>query len=218
MSAQPDFPIVFPSVHELTSQLLINGYDIKRFVFNKKYKVTKPDGSVHTCQNEREFADWAATELQIKFGFRPEPVTRTASGVAGDNLAGIGGWLILWAIGLLLTIAFGAVGTVQLVSVLPRVNAATGGTVFMHIIFIGALTIFTAYAAVCFFRKKAETPILMKIFLVVNTVISVLLLLADSRTGIEASDVKNLVTSIVACAIWIPYFNKSKRVTATFVN
>lgn len=149
--------------------------------------------------------------------------------------AGIGGWLILVAVALCLTpIRIAA----EILSTLRPLNSAlwhaltTPGTRVYHPLFapwiVGQLIVYSllllwALALLYFFfAKKRVFPSLMIAFLVAR----VFALAADLSVAFRIPIVANslgvnafggLITSIVVAAIWIPYFLRSRRVAATFV-
>jgi hypothetical protein len=138
--------------------------------------------------------------------------------------AGIGGWLILPAIGVVaLPIrllaglknyadAFAAVPADSLIHTLLIVDL--GLTV--------ALTAYGIYTAVQFFGKKRAAPRLF-IGLLLAQLAFVLL---DSLTALlflgvpmfDPDTVRTLLVLLIACAIWTTYFRRSVRVRNTFIN
>ncbi len=149
---------------------------------------------------------------------------------------GIGGWLILVVIGLILTPLM--VGRELLTIHLPIFTdgtwhlLTTPGTEVYHplwaplIIFetVGniALIVLAIVTLVSLLNKSSRTPMLATIYFGWNLFfIAADMILADGIPSIEgASNIesyKDLARAVVAAAIWIPYFHLSKRVKATFV-
>jgi hypothetical protein len=139
-----------------------------------------------------------------------------------DKLKGIGGWLILPAIGLVLGPIIGVIGLFASLGMYKDVaRAGYGGVYALELIVLFGLLVFTIYAAIQFFGKKRKAPKIMIILYSVSLVASLVILGIELSAGAEEFAVetgKQLVRDIVAAAIWIPYFNVSKRVKATFVN
>jgi hypothetical protein len=138
------------------------------------------------------------------------------------SLEGIGGWLILPAIGMVLGPVVGVVGLVYALGLYSRVAQAGYGGVFTVELLVGAaLLAFAIYAAVLFFRKQRKAPRMIIILLAAGLGADLFLLvveLAASAQVFATETVKQLVRDMIGAAIWIPYFRVSKRVKATFVN
>jgi Protein of unknown function (DUF2569) len=157
--------------------------------------------------------------------------------IAPNEPKGIGGWLLLPALGLIIT-PF-RVGFQFYRDLLPALapetwNALTiSSSAAYHplwgplIIFevIGNLTLFI-YAILLlwfFFNKSQRVPKLYIIWLVLVAAIQIIdFLLANQIPAVasqpsDPESVKEVARSIVAAAIWIPYFLKSKRVKNTFI-
>ncbi len=137
------------------------------------------------------------------------------------KLSGIGGWLILPAIGLVLGPIIGVIGLIASIGLYSDVARAGYGDVYaLEIIVLLGLLAFTIYAAVLFFQKKGEAPKTMILLYSISLGASAVLLGVELSSGAEmfaAETGKQLVRDIVAAAIWIPYFRVSKRVKSTFV-
>ena len=138
------------------------------------------------------------------------------------QLAGIGGWLVLPAIGLVLGIIIAIISIVISFSMFSDVSrAGYGGLYTLEILVAFGFFIFLIYNATRFFGKKINAPFMMIAFMVANVAISGLLLVIDLSAGAEMFAVENgkgLLRGIISAAIWIPYFRVSKRVKATFIN
>jgi hypothetical protein len=105
---------------------------------------------------------------------------------------GIGGWLILPAIGVVLTPIAGLAGLVTLLSVGPFEACLSGG-----------VGVYGFICAVNFFQRKRNTPMLMIGLYIANAVVGM-------STG-------NAVRGVGLAAVWIAYFLRSERVKRTFV-
>ncbi len=134
---------------------------------------------------------------------------------------GLGGWLILMGIGVVigpLAVLFAIsqiVKAYQFASATPGLSVALTLELIMQIGFF----VFGLYAAYLFFNKKAQFPKLQQILLIASVVAGVLDTAIVSGIGIsmQPSDIKEIAKSIIVCAIWIPYLRVSKRVKNTFV-
>jgi uncharacterized membrane-anchored protein len=139
-----------------------------------------------------------------------------------SSLVGIGGWLVLPAIGLILSPIIGVVGLIVSIGLYPEVEAAGYGKIFaLELAVAAAFLIFTIYAAIRFFGKKRNAPTVIIAMIVASLVADVLLLMIELSMDAQdfaAESAKELARSIFRAAIWIPYFKVSKRVKATFVN
>jgi hypothetical protein len=140
----------------------------------------------------------------------------------------IGGWLILIALGLALTpvIVFATVinnGSFDLSKwnlALPGASKAVYKAAFTFEILGNIFSI--CYTAFCFFLLIKRRDIFPKFviglyaYYVVFHFVDYALLQA---TGIklDTDDSKDMIRSMVAAAIWIPYFIKSTRVQKTFI-
>jgi hypothetical protein len=138
------------------------------------------------------------------------------------KLAGIGGWLVLPAIGFVLGPILGVVGLVLALGLYDDVaGAGFAGVYSLELLVQVVLMGFMIYAATLFFGKKRNAPSVIITFLAGSLVASVVLLVIEIGAGAEAFAVetgKQLVREVIAAAIWISYFRQSKRVKATFVN
>jgi len=152
----------------------------------------------------------------------PDQKSESAARVIDPKLNGIGGWLVLPAIGLVLGPIIGVVGLISALGIYSDVaRAGYGGVYGLEITVLLGLLAFTIYAATLFFRKNHNTPRIIITLLIVSVAASVLLLVVESSAGAEIFVVetgKQLVRDIIGAAIWIPYFKKSERVKVTFVH
>ena len=146
------------------------------------------------------------------------------------NLAGIRGWLILPAIGLPLTlinaavpstISLGRLFTWPIQEMLASLGAGGSAALLLHfalgIWFIGLV----AAALVFFYRKSQLAPSLVSaVFLVSIVICSLELVLSVAAPEALASGNKppaaEFALALLKAAIWVPYFQVSKRVKATF--
>ncbi|MGQ8871199.1 DUF2569 domain-containing protein [Paenibacillus sp. TSA_86.1] len=152
------------------------------------------------------------------------------------GVSGLGGWLILIQIGLWFTVIMLLVQINQ--SILPILNAETweiltakdsgyyhplwAPIIIFEAVFNLLFLVFTVYVMLAFYRKKAMLPRLMIIFYSLSLTVGVVdyLLLYQipmARELEDGSSIRDIARSVIACAIWIPYFKKSERVQNTFV-
>ncbi|MDQ0165969.1 DUF2569 domain-containing protein [Bacillus horti] len=151
------------------------------------------------------------------------------------QVSGLGGWLILPHLGLILTIILHTYNLLEysLPALLPLTwePLTTPGSPYYHplwgpvLIYEAILTLayilFAVVAIVQFYRKKAILPKLMIIFYAGSLLFSVVDIILVSQLPdmtITAEDQKEIGRLLGMCAIWIPYFIRSKRVKNTFVN
>ncbi len=146
--------------------------------------------------------------------------------------SGIGGWLVLPAIGLVIAPVRIVVGIVQAVSSFDTWQFRTVESRFPQLatavrleVWLDALgLVFIAVAAIAFFGKKPAAPKLMVALLLYNVLKSLVLTLIvgpamkDLPTEATAPLLTALVGTLVGALVWIPYFLTSRRVKATFVS
>ena len=141
---------------------------------------------------------------------------------------GIGGWLLLPAIGFVLGPIMGIVSLVLSLGAYSLLEApALEAPVALRVLRVLdllvslALLVFLVYAATQFFGKKKEAPAVIIAYLIASVAVSLLLLVAWLAAGageIAADYGARLGASVILAAVWIPYFRVSRRVKATFVN
>ena len=138
------------------------------------------------------------------------------------KLVGIGGWLILPAIGF----ALGPIHWVwRLIELFARFSeVADAGYrelyTFGLLVSVGLL-VFLIYAATRFFGNKSDAPSTIIRFMAASLIASGVLLAVELAVGPKAFAIgswRQFVRAAIRAAIWIPYFRVSKRVKATFVN
>ena len=133
---------------------------------------------------------------------------------------GISGWLILPAIGLILSPILYCANIALLIRLLPQFpDMGQRSLIIVNAIGVAILLILTVAAAIQFFRKKCTAPAAIIRLMVIQLVLLLLLIFISAVTGPDVlmkdyfwSFAKSLVFSI----IWILYFKESKRVKATF--
>jgi hypothetical protein len=139
----------------------------------------------------------------------------------------IGGWLLLWAIGLVvwqitqIMIIYASLLTLpEEVSVLDGVSLANLGLGYEALSIVLSVVV-TVY----FYKKKRGTPKLIIAFLLYLFLGNLVGLMSSPRPSpldFKAASVRrfqeqNLGSSVLISLIWVPYFLVSKRVKRTFV-
>jgi hypothetical protein len=182
-----------------------------------------------TCGG-REFCD-TPPSLATK-----EPTTRSHDSVgtttAPKKYEGLGGWLILVGIGIILNplrlavvtfITFMPLFSGDNWEIITTNSAYLGPFILIEIILNCGFVAAYIYLGYLFFTKSAEFPIWFIRIFIANAVF----VITDAFIGgsffpdepmFDPDTLREVVRSIVSTLIWVPYMLKSKRVKATFVN
>ncbi|ENR5392937.1 TPA: DUF2569 domain-containing protein [Providencia rettgeri] len=159
--------------------------------------------------------------------------TSVPSSQPRQELTGIGGWLILPMLGIVLSLIILPFSiyeqNVQVIEYwieLTDPQSSSFIPLFKELIYFEVLGNVILYATLLFlsyvfFTKKKLTIkiyIFFQIFSLVLTVTDIILASILLDLEVEASDIKDIFRALIACAIWIPYFLVSRRVKNTFVN
>lgn len=115
---------------------------------------------------------------------------------------GLGGWLTLWGIGMIISLVVIVILMVQ--------NAQSGDS--MGIIFSMAYLAATIFLIHLYFAKRKAFPRLAITYMVCNAILMLLAFVMGDST------LRTALSACVQAAIWIPYLLLSKRVKATFKN
>ncbi len=160
------------------------------------------------------------------FGFPPAAKT-VESGAASPpqfsqdgEPSGIGGWLVLPAIGLILGIVLGVVGLVAALIFMSEVPSYEEIPYTVALVFDLGVFVFLIYTAVRFFGKRRNAPGTYIALCIAAVVASGLVALIGVTDGIEEMAILygiQMLINILASVIWIPYFSVSRRVRNTFV-
>lgn len=145
---------------------------------------------------------------------------------------GLGGWLILPIIGLVVSVImtasnlwiglrdFGALGWSTAYQAMPGVTVFSGLSLFLGAVGIG----FAVYCLNLIFNKDWRAPKFVIWFLlfmaVVGTFEAGVLYYFSAQLNdpsLIENEPRDTIRAWVGCAIWIPYFLKSKRVKNTFI-
>jgi hypothetical protein len=149
------------------------------------------------------------------------------------QLTGIGGWLILLAIGLIgsvFAIAINFVSTWPTYSVESWTALTTRGSESYHFLWgpylswvlLANITLFvlTLLTTVLFFQRRRILPRVYIGYLVFAAIVTVIDVIAEQTLPMadtKSDTARDLVRVIIACGIWIPYMLVSRRVRNTFV-
>ena len=142
--------------------------------------------------------------------------------VTNLNYTKIGGWLILVAIGLVLS-------TISVLlyirsSILPVFRAVPVSQLsgelqfylFLDLVLNLSLLIYITYVIVLFFKRREAVPKLMISLYILNFVFIIIDRFVIKSIS-ESQWTFVIIHSVVSSLIWIPYFLISKRVKGTFV-
>lgn len=156
-------------------------------------------------------------------GLRKRQRTMTQAAISANEPAGIGGWLILPAIGIVVApFQFAK----NVLDYFPGIELLAPGTLLHTMTMIEILAwigfaILAATTAVQFFARKKSAPTLYRALLIGQLIFVLAAYWAaaiffdtpmfDVDAGIA------IAMLLAACAIWIPYFLYSTRVRNTFV-
>jgi hypothetical protein len=154
-----------------------------------------------------------------------------------DGPSGLGGWLALVALGVIVTpfrLMFDVYNNFVPALLDGSVSAALDPSSPAFVNFLGPLLfgeaivnvvvfVWSIYAAYMFFSKKRTFPRNYQLLLLFGFIILLLdpLVARAVMPDVEAFDretIKDAVQSFVGCAIWIPYLAVSKRVKNTFIH
>ncbi len=183
------------------------------------------------CATELEEGSSLCNHCGAAVAAPPPPSTETAVpyGVptfsTGSDLEGIGGWLILVALGLAvapfnllkgiyadLRILYSPQYQVGL-SMKPGLASLILFEAVSNSVFFLALIVLNFF----FYRKKKAFPGWMITYLAFNCAVILLDHVAVLRYN-HSSQMLTVVRSLVVSLVWIPYYLRSERVKATFVN
>ena len=157
---------------------------------------------------------------------------QSSASTARDGPEGIGGWLILPVIGLVLTPLRGLYQLSQLTGLKDSLSfLSSGQTTFLVIetLFSLAIAVVLPIALlVLLFNKKSAFPrlyiiwaVLCLAFLVIDLIVVQALFKDVFAAGgvelIDADTMRDILRTVVLVAVWVPYMINSRRVRNTFV-
>ena len=146
---------------------------------------------------------------------------------AANGPVGIGGWLILPAIGMVFSPIGLALGSLGLLVIASKVQSAgdTGSAGSLKLLagINGAFTLYILWTAIAFFAKKRSAPALViggYLGSIVLAVVAALITqsIPQSPAPPAGSEWLGVVKPVIIALIWVPYFRFSRRVQNTFVN
>jgi hypothetical protein len=171
-----------------------------------------------------------ATCVVEGYPFPPRRATEVAGpeALAAEEevaVAGIRGWLLVWAFGLLLDLWLLGRATWEDVKVLrmpglPDVEALRPGfrgALALELAVNAGLLLMTAVAAWLFFRRKRQAPRVLVVLLALQALLAPATILYSASVLREPVAVAAVASAVVAAVVWIPYFLRSRRVSLTFV-
>lgn len=148
------------------------------------------------------------------------------------EMLGIDGWLILFAIGLVLSpilifitgIADENYFSATIIEMLLDENFFLFLVIVFELLFNTVYFTFSIFMIVIFFKQRSIVPRMAILFLAFPVVINIIdfiivngLFSELSESGDNEEFIGTIVGSIIRAAIWIPYFMLSSRVKRTFV-
>lgn len=164
------------------------------------------------------------------------PALADSEPTAQPSPIGIGGWLLLPALAMVVSpirIAYDfyqtfdpilkpSVWILLLRPGTPFHNPPLAALFTWEIIANAALFVFTVWLAFLFFKKRKNVPKLYVYWLLLGCVLQIADLFFSSLVPIvasqnHASSFNELAKAAIGAAIWMPYFLRSKRVRNTFV-
>jgi transglutaminase-like putative cysteine protease len=167
-------------------------------------------------------AAWFA--LRLYHYYDPEPELMRINGQA------IGGWLVLIAMVLIITpfriiyelfFSSSFYDQVTWVAAWKQEHYILVSLMCLELVYNVANIVFAVLLIVLFFERRSSLPKLIIVYFWMSVALSVVDALVGWVYLAETTDrdeiFKNVFRSLVAAAIWIPYFNTSTRVRETFV-
>ena len=161
----------------------------------------------------------------------------SAPAVATPEPSGIGGWLLLPAIALIISplrmiyefhqTFFDLLRPSVWISLLstktPNYSPVLATVLGWEILANLALFTLTIWLAYLFFKKRKLAPAVFILWIVVSAALQLADLMLTSLLGLDAQQsntrsIIELVKSGIGAAIWVPYFRRSVRVKNTFVH
>lgn len=135
------------------------------------------------------------------------------------RLIGIRGWLILPAIGLVLSAIAFILGVVGCLSAFSRTESFLRHLWALEFLVDLILLAYLLYVMTRFFGKKRNTPLNIILYYLAQIFAAGLFYVMESYAGLkEIAAGTRFAPDIFWSVIWIFYFRVSKRVKATFIN
>ena len=146
-----------------------------------------------------------------------------ATASPSEGPSGINGWLLLPAIGVILSPVAYLVTIIQSAELLDDAAFVPGarGVLLSEIAGLALVALSFVYVAIRFFQRKHDAP---KLFIAL-LLITILFILLDSAVVsstlslpfMDAATGAALARAVISAAIWVPYMLRSARVRNTFV-
>lgn len=152
---------------------------------------------------------------------RSKPLAGTSE---AEPLKGIGGWLALVALGVILMpffLAYSLASTLTAFQYLGSAPANLATLIILEAAVISGFFVLSIVLAVKFFKTRASAPKLyigLLAGLAAFNLFEVVALVGITGKAADPESMKDLIRSVLAAAVWIPYMLISKRVKKTFVN
>jgi hypothetical protein len=147
-----------------------------------------------------------------------EPLVRdemTADGL--KKYHSIGGWLILVAIGLVVNVLVGALGAFGGLTIWATGDHTVSPVrLAIALAQTGGIGLVAATGLVLMFRLSRIFPRFMIFYLVLILFSAIANLGAAASRDQGTTALTGFARAMISCAIWIPYFIRSKRVKGTF--
>jgi len=135
------------------------------------------------------------------------------------DLAGVGGWLILPAIGTFLWPVLLANALFDSFSLLRQAARQVPDIAIFDVATLSLLFGISLWAIYLFLKRDKRYPAVFSILLGLNLVIVILGAILLTSHGLSSrSLIPGLFRAAISSGIWIPYMRYSKRVKNTFVN
>lgn len=146
--------------------------------------------------------------------------------------AGLGGWLALVGLGLIVGVFIQGYGVLEYLPLLSETYNIPGYLTLIQIEFVAStiLTVANVYLLYLYFKKNKNFPSYYIIFLVVSVAYVLLDHLFLASLNAPTQELKKVIDdtlsqnsgdvgrTIITSIIWGAYMNSSKRVKATFIN
>ena len=164
------------------------------------------------------------------------PTIAAESPASAQQPLPIGGWLIVIAIGLVISFLQNLTGLFQSLAPLrgpvwtrltdpssPRYNAHWRGALIFEVVAACLYLLMNVIAVILFFGKRRLFPLLTVLFIPSIFILGLVdhylgsLIPAVAASPVHTKGMHWLVVKFVALHVWIPYLLVSKRVKATFV-
>lgn len=189
----------------------------------KQCSAALDDGATACTHCGNAVADIAAPSIEPAGPIATYSNLQTTSN--GGDLEGIGGWLVLVAIGLAIAPFTCLHGLFTDLRALFGANysglfSSGPGIAILFLFETATNTVFLVAALVLnvmFYRKKRGIPVWMSTYLIAHFV-AILIDQVGSQLLLGHSHPGEITNSFLGMAIWVPYLVRSRRVEATFTH